>query len=312
MILRRNSRNEQVRIVQEYLGIATDGIFGPITEQAVRKFQKENNLVEDGIVGPLTWGALSAATTDQTETLDYTNSGLLIHEHFLPTNEYFSSSEQKQWIFLHHTAGWNNPYKLIDQWASDNRGRIATEYVIGGQNIRNNNDDFDGVVVKAMPDDAYAWHLGIGNTEMHRNSIGIEICSFGYLTKGGYFTQVEGVRKWIKRDESKFYTYVGTEAHPDQVVKLDAPFRGYEFWHKYSEKQLSALKELLIHLSQKHNINFKAGLPVLIQQVGVSAFDNVNRQKCIEEKGVWSHTNVSGVKTDVFPQKELLELLLSF
>jgi peptidoglycan hydrolase-like protein with peptidoglycan-binding domain len=35
-----------------------DGVFGPITKNAVEEFQKSSGLVVDGIVGPLTWGAL--------------------------------------------------------------------------------------------------------------------------------------------------------------------------------------------------------------------------------------------------------------
>ena len=39
-------------------GLALDGIFGPITEQAVELFQQGEGLQVDGIVGPLTWAAL--------------------------------------------------------------------------------------------------------------------------------------------------------------------------------------------------------------------------------------------------------------
>jgi peptidoglycan hydrolase-like protein with peptidoglycan-binding domain len=36
-------------------GLATDGIFGPLTQAAVINYQRVNGLVPDGIVGPITW-----------------------------------------------------------------------------------------------------------------------------------------------------------------------------------------------------------------------------------------------------------------
>jgi peptidoglycan hydrolase-like protein with peptidoglycan-binding domain len=39
-------------------GVQVDGIFGPMTDAAVRGFQQALGLVVDGIVGPLTWRAL--------------------------------------------------------------------------------------------------------------------------------------------------------------------------------------------------------------------------------------------------------------
>ena len=63
-VLRRGSRGESVRCLQESLNnwggakLLVDGIFGPVTEAAVIRFQKAHNLVVDGIVGPQTWGAL--------------------------------------------------------------------------------------------------------------------------------------------------------------------------------------------------------------------------------------------------------------
>jgi peptidoglycan hydrolase-like protein with peptidoglycan-binding domain len=40
------------------LGLVVDGIFGPLTETAVKEFQQGAGLTADGIVGPLTWAAL--------------------------------------------------------------------------------------------------------------------------------------------------------------------------------------------------------------------------------------------------------------
>jgi peptidoglycan hydrolase-like protein with peptidoglycan-binding domain len=42
------------------LGVVVDGIFGSVTDTAVREYQSESGLVSDGIVGPLTWASLPA------------------------------------------------------------------------------------------------------------------------------------------------------------------------------------------------------------------------------------------------------------
>lgn len=47
-----------VGVIQQLLGLTPDCAFGPTTEAAVKKFQKQSNLVDDGIVGPKTWAKL--------------------------------------------------------------------------------------------------------------------------------------------------------------------------------------------------------------------------------------------------------------
>ena len=57
------SRGEMVRQIQRALAgaglpVLTDGIFGKITEDAVKEFQNRNHLTADGIVGPTTLALL--------------------------------------------------------------------------------------------------------------------------------------------------------------------------------------------------------------------------------------------------------------
>lgn len=56
--IRLGSRGQDVRVLQQKLSLYVDGIFGPITEEAVKGFQSKNALSVDGIVGPKTWTAL--------------------------------------------------------------------------------------------------------------------------------------------------------------------------------------------------------------------------------------------------------------
>ena len=64
--LRNGSRNGDVRALQQLVseaehakpGLARDGVFGPLTQAAVMRFQRQQNLEVDGVVGEQTWMAL--------------------------------------------------------------------------------------------------------------------------------------------------------------------------------------------------------------------------------------------------------------
>jgi len=60
MLLRIGSSGDDVKELQERLGLTADGKFGPGTEAAVKKWQEANGLAVDGVVSPDTWGELSA------------------------------------------------------------------------------------------------------------------------------------------------------------------------------------------------------------------------------------------------------------
>ena len=56
--LRKGSRGEGVKMMQEALGVGADGAFGPGTERALKAWQTANGLTADGIAGPATLGVL--------------------------------------------------------------------------------------------------------------------------------------------------------------------------------------------------------------------------------------------------------------
>ena len=292
MLLKVGSRGKEVKELQEFLEIGADGIFGKGTESSVKKWQSENGLVADGIVGPATWDAMGLATTDSSEQIYTTENGLVVEKYFLPKGEYKNGPTNKEYVFLHHTAGWHNPFRTIDHWGRDSRGAVATEFVLGGQSVKGNDNKYDGKMVQAFPEGAYGWHLGKnGSQHMHTHSVGIEVNNFGYIVNGK--------------------TYAGTRVEESQIVTLKEPFRNHKTWHKYSDKQIEAIRLWLLWIAERDNIDIREGLPSLIKEKGAKAFDFNPDAYYGKVKGTWTHTNTRKDKFDMFPQEELLEMLIN-
>ena len=292
MLLKIGSRGKEVKELQEFLGIGADGIFGKGTAQAVKEYQQKNGLDADGIVGPSTWDCMGRATTGDSEKTSTTENGLVVNRHFLPSGEYKDGPTDKEYVFLHHTAGWHNPYNCIDQWGRDSRGAVATEFVLGGPSVKGNDDKYDGEMVQAFPEGGYGWHLGKnGSQHMHTHSVAIEVCNFG----------------WVKDGK----TYAGTTVHESQLVTLNQEFRGHKTWHRYSDKQIESLHKWILWIAERDSIDVRKGLPEQIKKIGVSAFEFNEDAYYGKVKGLWTHTNTRKDKVDMFPQQELIDMLLS-
>lgn len=292
MILKLGSKGKQVKELQEFLCIEADGNFGPQTENAVKSFQKNNKLIIDGIVGPNSWDTMGLASTDESERIYTTSNGLQIQRHYLPKGEYKEGSLKKDYVFLHHTAGWNNPFRTIDHWGRDTRGAIATEFVLGGQSVKGNDDEFDGIMAQAFPEGNYGWHLGKnGNQRMHIHSVGIEVNNFGYIENGK--------------------TYAGTRVAEEQIVTLDKSFRGHKTWHRYSDKQIESLRLWILYIAERDNIDVTRGLVQEVKSKGADGFEFNENAYYGKIKGMWTHSNTRKDKSDMFPQTELLDMLVS-
>jgi hypothetical protein len=106
-------------------------------------------------------------------------------------------------------------------------------------------------------------------------------------------------------------TYVNTPADPNQIVKLAKPFRGFQFWHKYSDAQITALKQWILFVAERYDIDPTVGLVEYIKAKGADGFDVLDLARANSTPGMYSHTNVLRGKVDMFPQQELIDMLLS-
>lgn len=293
---RFGSKGDIIREIQAALGLDVDGIFGRMTEAAVKNFQMKNGLHPDGVVTPEVMSILFE-NDFSTDLYERYNKKFQYDTYYLPQNEYVDEITKKEYIFLHHTRGSNNPYFVIDGWAKDTRGRIATEFVIGGKSLRGD-DEFDGVVVQAFPENRWAYHLGSRiNKYLQKHSIGIEICNFGEL----------------EYRDGKFYNFLNRVVPEEHVCTLKEPYRGHIYYHDYTEAQIKALERLLIHLGDRNSIDLKKGLQEWLKSFSATiSFDYFIPAIEGKVKGVLSHTNIiksHDTKKDVYPHPKLVEMI---
>lgn len=84
------SRGEEVKMLQRKLNLIDDGIFGKITDEAVRDFQKKHGLTVDGIVGPKTWAQMGAAATRVINKI-------IVHCSATAEGKDYTTAQIKQW-----------------------------------------------------------------------------------------------------------------------------------------------------------------------------------------------------------------------
>lgn len=99
MTYKRESRGEIVRQIQKALAgaglrVIVDGNFGPITEEAVREFQKKKGLTPDGIVGPATLALLIPARLKKSKRII---NEIIIHCTATPEGRECSVEEIRRW-----------------------------------------------------------------------------------------------------------------------------------------------------------------------------------------------------------------------
>lgn len=207
----------------------------------------------------------------------------------LPASCYNTSVTAKSQILLHHTAGGSNPLNVVAGWASQT-AHVAAHNVIGGRG------EYDGKIVKAIDSKFWPWHLGIkaASDPTHKphgyydsRSIGIEICAWGPLTKNS---------------AGEYISYVGTKVPADQVLDLGQEWRGYQYYHDYSDAQIEALGRLITYHCKNNGIQLDAG----------RVFTEADFETDIEafaDKAIAFHVNYRSDKFDCIPSPKLIDLL---
>jgi len=202
---------------------------------------------------------------------------------YLNNGQYITQEYVKDSIFLHHTAGTNAEGAW--QWWNQTPERVGTPYII----------DRNGKVVECFDPKMWAFHLGLSSDdnyhEMH--SINIEIVSAGQLYKenGKYYF-------YPLYPNKQFFTIIPLE----DVEILVTPWRGYSFYHKYTDAQIATLRELIPYIVKLFpNIKIQSPLGIFYEY-DASVIS-------LHKKGLFSHSTIRMDKSDIFPQPNFLQAL---
>lgn len=102
MTYRRGSTGEMVKQIQEALNLLPDGVFGVITEDAVKAFQKDNKLTVDGVVGPATLARLIPLRFKKSKRRI---TELIVHCSATPEGKDYTVDDLRNW---HKQQGWSD------------------------------------------------------------------------------------------------------------------------------------------------------------------------------------------------------------
>ena len=195
----------------------------------------------------------------------------------LPDDQYYKDVYNKRQIVIHHTVSNGNAKNVIASWQKT-KEKVGVAFVI----------DREGKVHKAFSSAHWAHHLGtkeINNTILNKQSIGIELCSWGSL----------------KFKNDKYFSSTNVEVPIKEVTTYDYPFRGIRYYQKYTDKQLESLKFLLQYLCETYKIP-RTYIPEMWE---------ISKSALRGDKGIFTHVSYRKDKSDCHPQRELVEVLKS-
>lgn len=204
--IRLGSRGEEVKVLQKYLGLNPDGIFGPTTLKKVISWQKSKGLTPDGIFGAKSWAALGITETTSTNPSQPTTNTKVVDPDvvYAPLSVHVSKLANRPitYIAVHYTAGGSSKKgsALNVKKVFESR-KASADFAVDDDTIVQFNPDLKNYYCWSVGDKKYVNSKGASlyGKATNKNTISIEMCS--NLKKGfdGIYANHEG---WYLTDET--------------------------------------------------------------------------------------------------------------
>lgn len=217
---------------------------------------------------------------------------------------YYPEITSKKQIVLHHTAGFANPRQDIKGWRENYTFAIGTHWIIDRASRTGK------IAEHVFGDKFWSNHIGAthrNNTMLNKQSLSIELTSIGWLTKmaDGKYKNYTGGSKTVEEygGVSQPYKFDSN----GNIVPMTEGYRGKNYFQSYTVAQLKELNKIL------KNWNSTYGINTTVDRYNFNdVFIGLNKRsdKALSgQAGIYTHNSYRTDKIDVFPQKELLEML---
>ena len=140
-IIKLGSKGEDVKKLQSYLNLYTDGIFGKITEESVKQFQRDNGLVPDSIVGSKTWDKLEQLFGKTLKKSTRTINKIILHCSATPEGKDYDVNTIKKWHLQRGFSDIGYHYVIY----RDGSIHIGRDVNISGAHCTNHNANSIGI-----------------------------------------------------------------------------------------------------------------------------------------------------------------------
>jgi putative chitinase len=207
MLLKIGSKGEDVKALQEKLGLAADGSFGPGTEKVVKEWQSKNGLQADGIIGDASWAKLNASKVESSAPLSFINR----------IKGHIPDSVFQQIPSTCATFGINSPLRLAHFLAQC--GHESAGFKAVTENLNYSADGLKKIFGKYFPGDTTAYSRNpekiASKVYANRMGNGDESSKEGFKFRGRGYIQLTG-----KSNYQGFTKFIGEDcvANPDLVA----------------------------------------------------------------------------------------------
>lgn len=224
---------------------------------------------------------------------------------------YFPEKTTKRAVIVHFTAGWsrgdNAKGSVKGMVNGDVSFPLGVHYFI----------TMGGFIENVFHEDYWSNHCSVGDND--KGSIGIELQNLGYFNKKGnsyyrkgkpYLTPAKLAKYGGKGYE--FGDTPSTTGTPSDYVYdfgSGRGFKGYQYYHKHSTKQIQALESLLKGIKQRHPaVNLKYNGPAMFPAKTPKNPSKPTAKGKFSIPGIYTHgSNYS--KGDTYPDPNLVAML---